>query len=132
MTERVHFRPIVCIRFGEKEGEIDISDKPSSIKRHKTPNPRQRRAIQNHCRKVNKYYDGQKAQMVGFRVEEEQRDPIRGDSRLHKEMQVEQLLCQNAMGFHSTRVYRLSDEALFVLCCQLLSAARGRRRGRKG
>jgi hypothetical protein len=111
MSRRISFSENVSI-FNEN-GDIEIQNtyNKSSLKRNKTPSPRNR---------YTKSYTPQNAYTVAERMEKEIKNPKLLELRWKQELIVENLLARNNMFVQINKVYRLSNEAIFVMKKRLL------------
>lgn len=111
MSRRISFSNKVSILNENGEDETLHTYNKSSLKRNKTPS-RKNRYI--------KSYTPQNAHTVAERMEHEIKNPKLLDARWQQELIVENLLARNKMFPQINKVYRLSNEAIFVLKKRLL------------
>ena len=113
MSQHISFSENVSI-FNEN-GDIEIKNtyNKSSLKRNKTPSPRNR---------YIKSYTPRHAYTVAERIEKEIKNPKLLEERWEQELIVENLLAKNNMFLQINKVYRLSNEAMFNVKKRLLCA----------
>lgn len=66
-------------------------------------------------RRINEFYNTERANEVACRIELEIKNPERNEKRNKIENRVENLLQCLKMGYYKTKLYRLSDYSLIVL-----------------